>query len=454
MDLLISAKDYFLAAYFNRAFSPSFPYTFLLNIICTIVLLKDIHIARNNWLHESLKLLFEIIISCICTVFLQCILLATLDSTIYANNIVILLFIAFYAIFRSNYSAHNRITMSAIFYSTVWAVWRLINGIFLTNQVLLPNGSRTIRDLFSMGRVTIATVGVVFFLKYYTERKSKKVPMIYWLLILFISSASILTFIMIDYYLELSKYPNIGTYIAVIFIVINLLTYYMYNVMTTEHLNNIELKILNQKSADETLTMEKNEQLYQNIRTLRHEMKNHISFMQNLLANKEYETLDNYFHQLYNEDFASIQTIDCGNSVVNTIINNEMVIAQTKGIHFETFIGIPPTLSIKDKDMCSILSNILDNAFEAAFNSQIPVVDLTIKIVNDFLFIKCKNSMSENIFLSNPKLKTTKSNSREHGLGIKVIKKIASSYNGQAIFEEKDGLFVVTAMLLLPDKEQ
>ncbi len=451
MDCLSKVKDIFVEIYVNRLRSVSFPYTFLLTIVCGIILLRDLRITKASFKYAVPKLLIEIVLSCTAAILIQCIAFAILGNSIFVYHLTVLICLVLYALFRSNYNYYTRITMTAIFYLASWSIWRLVNGLFLTNELIFPNGPIAARDVLSMLRITVITVIVVILLKRFSERKSKRVPPVYWLLILFISIASVVTFIIIDSVIGTSGYPNFSTYIAVIFLAINLLTYYMFYVMTTEHIKNTELQLLNQRTDDENAAMEKNEQLYQNIRAIRHDLKNHVSFMQTLLAKKEYDTLDKYFRQLTNDDYAPLQTIDCGNQVLNTILNNELMIAKNRGIHFETFIGVPAVLSVKDKDICSLLTNIIDNAFEAAAQSRIPVVELSMKIVNDFLFIKCKNSMAENVFVTNPELRTTKSNNTEHGLGIKVIRSIAERYSGETVFEEQDGSFVVTVMLMLPD---
>jgi sensor histidine kinase regulating citrate/malate metabolism len=87
-------------------------------------------------------------------------------------------------------------------------------------------------------------------------------------------------------------------------------------------------------------------------------------------------------------------------------------------------------IPIENTDLCSILSNLLDNAIEASCklneNRYINIEMITFK--NQFN-IKIVNATNGEYKLENGKLKTTKSGDL-HGIGIGHVKSIVESYGG------------------------
>lgn len=100
------------------------------------------------------------------------------------------------------------------------------------------------------------------------------------------------------------------------------------------------------------------EQNQQNIRRLRHDMKNHLNIIGTFLKNNEIDNAMQYFKDL-NQEFASDSNIQC-----------------------DFQIDLAKSPPIEDVDLCSILGNTLDNAIEAL--QKVP------KISNRTLSLKVK----------------------------------------------------------------
>lgn len=105
--------------------------------------------------------------------------------------------------------------------------------------------------------------------------------------------------------------------------------------------------------------------IYQQMRTMRHDYKNHLQVMKAYLDLGEYDKLSDYISHL-NQEVSDIDTvIKTGNVMLDAILNSKISIARTKNIEVNTKVLLPPTLSISDYDLCTILGNLLDNAIEA-----------------------------------------------------------------------------------------
>ena len=119
--------------------------------------------------------------------------------------------------------------------------------------------------------------------------------------------------------------------------------------------------------------------------------------------------------------------------------------------------GAPPP-AFRDEDICSLLSNLLDNAMEAAAQSGMenPEVEISILPRQDDLFIRVVNPVDKSIpEKRRMTLGTTKTKHTElHGFGTRIIRRIAQSYHGSVKYSMSEGVFTTDVMLEMPEEEQ
>ncbi|MES8989573.1 ATP-binding protein, partial [Oliverpabstia intestinalis] len=91
----------------------------------------------------------------------------------------------------------------------------------------------------------------------------------------------------------------------------------------------------------------------------------------------------------------------------------------------------PINLPYENSDLCVILGNLLDNAIEAAENSENKEIDVRIVYVKNKLKITVKNYYTGKIkkdtggnFIS------TKSDTKNHGIGLQSVTRIVDAYGG------------------------
>lgn len=98
-------------------------------------------------------------------------------------------------------------------------------------------------------------------------------------------------------------------------------------------------------------------------------------------------------------------------------------------------------------DVCSIFSNMIDNAIEACIKIKDKDTNRFIKIkgtmVNGFFVIKCENSKINDIKFKYNNIKTDKKNSYLHGIGVKSIKSSVQKYDGDVFIDYQDYIFIV-----------
>jgi signal transduction histidine kinase regulating citrate/malate metabolism len=76
-----------------------------------------------------------------------------------------------------------------------------------------------------------------------------------------------------------------------------------------------------------------------------------------------------------------------------------------------------------------------------------PEIILNISKISGHYSIIVKNRISSSVITGNKKLDTTKSDKHNHGYGLKSVKMLAKSHNGMVDIYEKDGFFIVNALL-------
>lgn len=186
--------------------------------------------------------------------------------------------------------------------------------------------------------------------------------------------------------------------------------------------------------------------LYQKMRVLRHEQKNSMLYIQTLLEQGEYETLHAYAAELTKSEQVYFSGIDTGNILVNAILQPFLTKSAQQHVPVEVNASLPDKLNMKDGSLVSLLSNLLDNAWENT-DPKDPKIHVELKIIKSYFSITVENSVSDNILETNPLLHTTKKQADLHGIGTQVMKKIVQEYDGSIEYRCTEKLFTVNILL-------
>ena len=189
------------------------------------------------------------------------------------------------------------------------------------------------------------------------------------------------------------------------------------------------------------------------LRCIRHDLKNQYAYMQILLSEKRYEELDDYFQKFQENMPAQLNLIDCGNHTVNTVLNMEFSKFRAEQIQVEHQLVVPPTLPFPDGEICSVLTNLLDNAYDECRRLlkdgwQSAKVRIEIYPHQSYLYLRCMNSTDRTgLEHLGTGLLTTKRDKQLHGYGTRIIAKIAEKYNGCAQYQLENEMFVAQVMM-------
>lgn len=183
---------------------------------------------------------------------------------------------------------------------------------------------------------------------------------------------------------------------------------------------------------------------------IRHDMKNELLNIRLLLKDGRDNDAERYLDEILNIKLSRSNIIFTDNYLVDAIINRTIDKCKDIGITIETFIECQ-LKEINEMDIAILLSNLLDNAVEAAQKSEEKHIYLKISRVKKYLYIYVKNTFDKEVLTGTSGLQTTKENKLYHGYGLLNVKDIVTKYAGE--YETKyEGVVFETFVTLYLDK--
>ena len=166
-----------------------------------------------------------------------------------------------------------------------------------------------------------------------------------------------------------------------------------------------------------------------------------ITIVKNYLDQGKTDKINEYIQKNVSIlDHVPVST-NTGYTAIDAIVTNKINSAKEKDISIQTMIQIGNLSSDAEYDIAMVLANLLDNAIEniSRLNRDIRVVITH----NDQLKIEVSNSTD----MKNVNLKTGKTDSRNHGIGLNSVRIITEKYNGQLYMDIMDNRFYATVIL-------
>lgn len=234
--------------------------------------------------------------------------------------------------------------------------------------------------------------------------------------------------------------------IGIIFI--NILCLYITVNLSETHKREEQLIIDQRRSEYSQQYAQMIKEQYEQTRRLRHDMKQYADTVRGLLKAENLKAAESLAEE-QTEILSSIATvINVDNDFLNAILNSKLSFAKSKNI--DVLCSIENDISgIEDIDLCNLVGNLLDNAIAAAekCDPDSRLIEIKISSLGSRLIITVRNSICCSVLNENPKLKSTKQDTSEHGFGIKTIKYLAEKYNGRFDYYEEGRTFVTSVEL-------
>lgn len=229
---------------------------------------------------------------------------------------------------------------------------------------------------------------------------------------------------------------------------INFFVLYLYRRMLKELENKYRTMLLAQRGEAYAHELQLVKKKTQEVRSLRHDLKNHAVALQELLAQGKLEDAKNYISRFSQTLEGTAKYAVSGCAELDSVINYKLDMAIRAEVKIDCTLLVPETLEMDPFDINVLFGNLLDNAIEAARKCEDKTIQLLVKWDRGALYISVKNTydgivnrdMRGNIL-------TRKSDATLHGLGLSNVKSVLEKYNGELKIDAGEKIFSVSAVL-------
>lgn len=189
------------------------------------------------------------------------------------------------------------------------------------------------------------------------------------------------------------------------------------------------------------------EKLHGDIRSLRHDMGNHIQMVERLMGTENTAEASAYLGRLKIEWQELAPEIRTGNPVTDMMLLEKKKEARMRGIRFESDFRYPENTKLDAFDISVILYNALNNCMESV-NGEKPYIRIQAFRKNSIFMLIISNSFEGKISV-NPAdgLPYTTKKGGGHGIGLKNMLRVAKKYMGDLSFEQNGNEVTVGIML-------
>ena len=203
-------------------------------------------------------------------------------------------------------------------------------------------------------------------------------------------------------------------------------------------------KVLSDQSKAEIETLRKSQE---QAAIYRHDLRHHMNYLNGCISENNLKGALSYISEVCKEiDSANVIRYS-ENESVNLILSAYVAKAEEKKISCEISISAGDFRKLAVPDLCSLLSNALENAINACKDISLNdkrFIKLHIYSKNNKLCIDIRNSCR-----TEPEFKHGLPVSKEqgHGFGTKSMAHVAEKYNGVYQFSAVDGVFIFQAAI-------
>lgn len=203
--------------------------------------------------------------------------------------------------------------------------------------------------------------------------------------------------------------------------------------------------VLNQIS-DMKKHIEEVEKLYRDIRSMRHDMGNHIQTLEHLVAHNNMDDATEYLEHLKNEWDEVSPEIKTGSPVIDVILMEKLREAKERQIRFLSDFHYPQNTKLNAFDLSVIMNNALNNCMENVSGDD-PHISISSFRKNSIFMITIKNSFGGQLNFGDSDLPETTKSGREHGMGLNNIRRVARMYMGDISLEQGNEEVILSIMM-------
>ena len=285
------------------------------------------------------------------------------------------------------------------------------------------------------------------------SRKNKqiKIEMAEWIEIFTVPIGSLIIF----YVVAWKEHFDISVSKVTVFLMllmINIMTYYIYQKLQTQAEELMSSRLLKQQNAYYKARYEDVEKQWAVLKKIRHDMKNNYVLEMSYLENEKYKELHDIYTKAIGDLRVENHVIDTGNIGVDSIVNYKLEVARECAVTVKQDIKIRSNIRIDNGDLNVVLGNLFDNAMEEVVKQDKECRQFAFKLYSDetALLFEIENPYKGKIERNEKdEIITTKPDKENHGIGLRAVREIVKRYNGKVDIEITDTLFKVTVFMYM-----
>lgn len=238
-------------------------------------------------------------------------------------------------------------------------------------------------------------------------------------------------------------FPSVLSMFYIVFIMV------YYNEMQKRsqlEINNAILATQSDRAMNEIFALQ---QVQTQTAIYRHDMRHHLSLLYGFIEAEDTEQAQAYIKQAQDNIDEITPIRYCENNTINLILSYFVTKSKQQEVSLEIDTVLPDHLAIPDTEICTLLSNGLQNAIEAAAlepRENPCLVRLYCRIRKGNLLVLIENTFHGEVQMKNGLPQT---DAKGHGFGVKSIAMIADKYKGYYSFSPGEDLFTLKVVLPL-----
>ena len=197
--------------------------------------------------------------------------------------------------------------------------------------------------------------------------------------------------------------------------------------------------ILKRSIKQEKESMEALVEAYSNQRKKTHDFQNQLAVIYGLAQQESPNgEIIKYVEPLLKKELLPTLITKTGRNVVDILLTQKYSAAIKNQISFQMQLGDLSTFPLSDEELIVVLSNLLDNAFNAcmavsSFDERKVLLKMRTKEAAGFLYLE--NRTAHDIEILDNKIVAPKNKSIEHGYGLKNVTAILENINALYVFD-------------------
>lgn len=181
-----------------------------------------------------------------------------------------------------------------------------------------------------------------------------------------------------------------------------------------------------------------------------HDVRHYMKVIGEMASEGQNEEILQILSKLQIEVSDTMSAVYCANHLLNTILNEKKKEAERKNIGVKILVEPDFTIDrVTDADLIILMSNLLDNAIEAAGKCAQGSVAVYLFMNNGghFSTIKIVNNYTGEIRSEGDRLFTSKEDTVRHGFGMRNADDAAAKYGGRVRYTYQDGKFMSVVVI-------